>query len=325
MKTAFITGGSGFVGRNLIRSLIDAGYAVTGLARSDASARMIQQLGALVVRGDVLDERALRQGMAGCGAMIHAAADTNHAAGADAAQERVNVEGTRTVFCAARNAGVQRALHISTESVLADGRPIRMADETAPYPRRHAGGYSRTKARAERAALEEARPGFSVCAIRPRFIWGRDDSTALPQLVEATRTGKLQWIAGGEYLTSTTHVDNVVVGAIAALERGRTGETYFLTDGAPLPFRTFVSELLRTQGVEPPTRSVPRWAVRALVGFGALVQRVSGGSIRPMMSAQEYATVAHEVTVNDTKARRELGYAPAMTIERGMAELRSRR
>ena len=69
---------------------------------------------------------------------------------------------------------------------------------------------------------------------------------------------------------------------------------------------------------------MPGWAVRALVRIGAIVQHISGGSIKPLMSTQEYATVAHEVTLDDTKARRELGYAPTMTIERGMAGLRLR-
>lgn len=323
MTTVFVTGGSGFVGRNLIRGLLAKGYSVKALARSAASAEVVERLGAKPVRGDVLDGTALVQGMQGCERLIHAAADTNHAVDVDPAQDRINVEGTRTVMRSAQHANVARAVHVSTESVLADGRPIHMARETWPYPARHAGGYSRTKAQAERAALEQANDRFVVCAIRPRFVWGRDDTSALPQLVRAAHDGRLQWIDGGNYLTSTAHIDNVVAGALLALEHGRAGETYFLSDGAPVSFRAFVSDLLLTQGVEPPTKSVPRWLVKPMVAIMDATNRISSGRLRPLMSRQEYATVGHEVTIDDTKARRELGYTPVTTIEQGLEELRA--
>lgn len=322
MHTVFITGGSGFIGRNLIRSLIEAGYPVRALARSDASAQVVQRLGARAVRGDVLDQVALTLGMQGCDGLIHAAADTNHGIG-DPAQERINVEGTRTVFQAARAAGVQRTVQISTEAVLADGQPIVMADESRPLPARHAGGYSRTKALAEQAALALADAGFVVCAIRPRFVWGRDDTSALPQLIAAASDGRLKWIDGGRYLTSTAHVANVAVAAIAALERGHSGQTYFITDGTPIEFREFISALLATRGIQIKAGHVPRWLVRALIRVGTGLQRASGGLIKPPMSEQEYASMAHEVTLDDARARRELGYAPVLTVEQGLAEMRA--
>lgn len=320
-KTVFVTGGSGYIGRNLIRGLLESGYAVRALARSDASATRVEALGASVVRGDVLDGSALRDGMEGCWGLIHAAADTNHGDGS-AVQERVNVGGTRTVFRAARQAGVVRGLQLSTESVLADGRPIHLADESWPIPQKHAGSYSYTKARAEQVAMAESRGGLDVIAIRPRFVWGRDDTTALPQLIQAARNGQLRWIDGGDYLTSTTHVANVVHGAIVALESGHPKQAYFITDGEPMSFRVFVTALLDTRDVPAPTGSVPRWVVKVAVTAGSIIQSISGGRIRPPMSRQEYATLAHEVTVDDSLARRELGYEPKISVEEGMAEIR---
>jgi nucleoside-diphosphate-sugar epimerase len=321
MSIAFVTGGSGYIGRNLIRGLCDAGFEVRALARSDTSAKIVEALGAVAINGDVLNEAALISGMQGCDAIVHAAADTNHGQG-DSAQEKVNVEGTRTVFAAACQAGVKRGVHISTEAVLADGRPLIDVDETHPIPAKHAGGYSRTKALAERVALEQAAEGFSVCAVRPRFVWGRDDTTALPALIEAARSGKLKWIDGGNYLTSTTHVANVAAGVLTALERGVSGEAYFITDGAPVSFKRFVTDLLDTQAEPAPTGAVPGWLVRALISIGSALEGVTSGLIKPPMSAQEYATMAHQMTVSDTKARTQLGYVPVISIEEGMQELR---
>ena len=94
--------------------------------------------------------------------------------------------------------------------------------------------------------------------VRPRFVWGRGDTTLLPLLVEGTRSGPFRWVGGGRQLTSTTHVDNTVEGLLAAAERGRGGRAYFVTDGDPVVFRDFVGELIATQGAHAAVRRASR-------------------------------------------------------------------
>src|SRR5689334_7537644 len=130
-RRAFVTGGSGFVGRNLIPALTGAGWEVRALARSDAAARAVEGVGAQVVRGDLDDERALRAAMAGCEVVFHSAAKVE-TWGARADFLRINVEGTQHVLDAARVAGVRRVVHVSTEAVLIGGPRIVRADETWP-------------------------------------------------------------------------------------------------------------------------------------------------------------------------------------------------
>jgi len=319
-QTVFVTGGSGYIGRNVLRALVKAGHPVRALARSKASADVVASLGAEPVAGDLFDTEALYKGMSGAGYLIHAAADTDHGA-PTAAQEQANLQGTRNVYGAAKKAGVRRALHLSSEAVLLSGQPLINADETTPMPATPAGGYSKTKAQAERIALEHSGDGLEVIVLRPRFVWGRDDTTALPQLVEATRSGKLSWIDGGRYRISTTHIANVIEGMMLALERGRAGEVYFISDGEPVEFRAFISKLLATQGVEAPTRAVPRWIVALVVRIGDALGRMTGGAVHGPMSWQEYSVLGVEVTLNIGKARRELGYAPVISREQGLAEL----
>lgn len=296
MKKIFITGGSGYVGRNIIREAIESGYSVVALARSKASVDMVEELGAIAVNGDVLDSVALKQGMTGCDWLIHAAADVNHGS-ASKEQEIVNVEGTRTVLRSAREAGISRAIHISTEAVLASGDPMIEVDETHPIPETHAGAYSKTKALAETTALNEKRDNFDVLVARPRMVWGRDDTTLLPQLIDAAQSGKLKWIDGGSYLTSTTHIANLTFGVFQVLKEGKSGEVYFLTDGEYVEFKWFVSQLLSTQKVDVPRGSVPRWLVKISVIFGEAFEKITFGVIKPPMSSQEYGNLAHEVTV----------------------------
>ncbi|HEB89249.1 MAG TPA: NAD-dependent epimerase/dehydratase family protein [Deltaproteobacteria bacterium] len=320
-STLFLTGGSGYIGRNLLRAFVADGFRVRALARSEKAANVVSGLGAEPVRGDLLDVEALKRGMAGAGLVIHAAADTDHGMGSTA-QAEVNLQGTRNVYEVAKAQGVQRALHLSTEAVLLDGRPLRNADETTPIPEKHAGGYSKTKAEAERIALAHSGDGLDVIVVRPRFVWGRDDTTALPQLIEAARSGKLSWIGGGHYEMSTTHIANVVHGVRLALEKGRGGEVYFITDGRPVGFRTFITALLEAAGVEPPTTGIPRWIVATVVRVGDFLARLTGGRLHGPMSRQEYAVLGVEVTLDIDKARRELGYAPIITREEGLAEIR---
>ncbi|WEJ98042.1 MAG: NAD-dependent epimerase/dehydratase family protein [Candidatus Sphingomonas phytovorans] len=318
----FLTGGSGYLGRNLIRHFVGAGNPVVALVRSREAADLVRALGATPIEGQLAGPQ-LAQAMNGCAALVHAAAHTGH--GLETPDHRaVNVEGTRAVFAAARKAGVKRAVHVSTESVLLDGRPLVNVDERHLIPTRFPGAYSRTKAEAERIAFASATGDLDVMAVRPRFVWGRDDTTALPMLVAAASAGKMAWIDGGHYLTSATHVANACHGIDLALRKGKSGEAYFVSDGEPITFRNMVSRILETQGIEAPTREVPSWVVRTVVRLGEGISWLSGGSITPPVTRQDLATMAVEVTLDISKARRDLGYVPLVSVEDGLAELRQR-
>lgn len=321
MSRIFITGGSGYVGRNLIRHFIARGDSVIALARSAQAAATVQALGATAQQGDLLLP-TLGTAMQGCDILIHAAADTNHGWGT-AAQQQTNLDGTRHVFACARNAGIRKVIHISTESVLLDGQPLVNANEEREFPPQPVGAYSRTKGEAERIALSFASEQMEVVVLRPRFVWGRDDTTALPQLVAAARDGKLAWIDGGGYRTSITHIVNLCEGVDKALQHGRSGQVYFITDGEPVVFRDFISQLLATQGIAAPTKHVPRALLRRIAAIGDVLAKLSRGRIKPPISRQEYATMAVEVTLDISKARKELGYAPVMSTRAGMDELRA--
>jgi nucleoside-diphosphate-sugar epimerase len=278
-------------------------------------------LGAAPYHGD-LQQAGLDGGMQGCDILIHAAADTSHGWGGEV-QRQTNLHGARHVFASARKAGVRQVIHISTESVLLDGRPLLNATEEHALPPKPAGAYSRTKGEAENIALSFATEAMSVVVLRPRFVWGRDDSTALPQLTAAARDGKLAWIDGGGYRTSTTHIANLCEGVEQALRHGRNGHVYFITDGEPVVFRDFISRLLATQGIAAPEKSVPRALLRKIAAVGDLLATISRGRIKPPITRQEFATMAVEVTLDISKARKELGYQPPMSIEAGLAEMRA--
>jgi nucleoside-diphosphate-sugar epimerase len=319
VPSAFVTGGSGFIGGALIRRLLADGWDVRALARSDAAAAKVRAHGAQDVSGDLDDPAALRAGAEGCEYAFHAAAKLGEW-GARREFEQGNVAGTENVLRGCHEAGVRRFVHVGTEAALLAGEPLIEVDERAPLRFDSKALYSATKARAEAAVLAAAGPVERV-VVRPRLVWGSGDTTILPALVDAVRSGRFAWIAGGRHLTSTTHVDNVVEGLVLGARRGASGSVYFVTDGAPVVFREFITRLLATQGVEVPSRSIPR-PVAAMVAAASEAAwsalPLPGG---PPLTRLAYWLAALETTIDISRARTELGYRPVRTIDSGMREL----
>lgn len=317
----YVTGGSGFVGGHLIRRLVGVGHEVLALARSDGASDRVASLGAVAHRGDLSDTAVLAAGMAGCAVAFHCAAVVGSNVDKDEARA-ANVEGTRHVVEAARAAGVRRLVHLSTESVLIDGGPLDGVDETHPMPEAgHLSVYAETKAEAERIVLSASGTGIETIAVRPRLIWGPDDTTWLPGLVEKVDRGVFRWVDHGEHLGSTCHVANVVEGLILASERGTPGRPYFITDGPPRTFRDFATAYLASAGVEVGEASVPGWLMRTAGAVLESAWRILPTRSAPPLNRIEAYMVSHPQVFDDTKAREELRYRPVITFEQGIAEL----
>ncbi|MDT5095813.1 MAG: hypothetical protein QOH60_5176 [Mycobacterium sp.] len=322
MSTAFVTGGSGFIGGRLITRLVADGVHVRALARSDRSAAAVEALGAQAVRGDLADVAAMTAGAEGCDTAYHLAANVEQS-GPWEDFVRDNVTGTENVLTATRSAGVARFVHCGTEAVLIAGEPLHNVDETAPLRPDSPAPYPATKARAEQAVKDANGEGFETVVVRPRFVWGAGDTTLLPAMVEMVKAGKFAWIGGGKQLTDVTHVDNVVEGLVLGARKGRGGEVYFVTDGEPVEFREFVCALLETQGVTPPSRSIPTWVAGPLAATSESLWRVFPLPGQPPLTRFTYWVSSQECTINIAKARRELGYQPIKDRADGLAELRA--
>jgi len=322
VRTAFVTGGSGFIGGVLIRRLVADGWSVRALTRSNASAERALAAGAEPSSGDLDNPRSIREAADGCEVAFHAAAAVLDW-GPREEFERGNVIGTRNALAACAEAHVKRFVHVGTEAALLAGKPLVGVDETAPLRPDSKAYYSATKAEAEQAVRAASRDGFETVVLRPRLVWGKGDTTLMPQLVEAVERGRFSWIGGGRHLTSTTHVDNTVEGLVLAAEKGRGGEAYFVTDGEGVVFRDFVTELLATQGVTAPDRNTPAPLARLAAAGSERIWRLLGRKQAPPVTRLAYWLSALETTIDISKARAELGYAPVTTIPEGMAALRA--
>jgi nucleoside-diphosphate-sugar epimerase len=181
--------------------------------------------------------------------------------------------------------------------------------------------YPSSKAKAEQLVRAANGAGLETVVIRPRFVWGRGDSTLLPALVELVRSGRFRWVGGGRHLTATTHVDNTVEGLWLGATTAAPGSVYFVTDGDPVVFREFVSRLLETQGVTAPTGSVPAPVAGVAARVAEGLWRVLRRSGPPPLTRFAVWVSSQECTIDIGRAERELGYRPVKSREQGLAEL----
>jgi len=294
---------------------------VRALARSDRAAERVLSLGADAVMGDLDDPASLRAGAVGCEVAFHAAAKVEDW-GDPADYERLNVRGTQNVIDACREAGVRRLVHVGTEAAVMAGRPLENVDESAPLRPDSPALYSSSKAKAEQLVRAANGDGLETIVVRPRFVWGRGDTTLLPALTEMVRSGRFRWVGGGGQLTATTHIDNTVEGLWLAATRAPAGGVYFVTDGEPVVFREFLTAMLGTQGVEIPDRSVPPPLARAAAAAAERVWRLLKRQGNPPLTRFAVWVSSQECTIDISRAERELGYSPVTTREEGLAELR---
>jgi nucleoside-diphosphate-sugar epimerase len=320
-EVVFITGGSGFVGAAIIRAMVSAGHRVRALARSEDSARVVASLGAEPVRGDLDDERSLAEGMRGSTIIVHAAASLTSGV-RYREHEKTNVEGTRRVLSSARKAKARRFIFVSAASiVIHPGRPTH-GDESLPVVHDRSMPYSATKGLAERIVLAANDSAMSTIALRPPFIWG-EGAPSIGHIAHAFHEGRFLWIGGGEYAYSVCHVENLASAVARAVDNGRGGKAYFITDDDLTSMRQFFTQVIEATGQPANARVVPYW-------FGALLARMMGCVFalfrpgkQPPLTLETVRMIGKRLELSNDLAKRELGYLAMVSREIGVARLRA--
>lgn len=317
-STFLVTGGSGFVGGRLIERLVAKGYQVRALARSDEAIQIVQKLGAEPVRGSLNDVASLARAVRGCDAVIHVAAYFK-LWGDPAEFERSNVKGTAHLLQAAATASVHRFVQLGAAAVvMGDMAPMLRANETLPRQERAWAPYSGSKARSEALVLAANRDGvFETVVVRPPMIWGAG-MPVLDHMIETVKAGQFRWVGSGSQAMSTAHVDNVCHALELAVEKGRGGEAYFVSDGTDTTLKGLISALLRTRGIEPPRASAPLPVAWVMASVMEWVWRTFSRQGEPPITRQMLRLIGEPFTLDIGKAQRELGYQPEVSPEQGL-------
>ena len=304
MKPALVTGASGFLGWHVARVLRERGYPVRALVRAGSR---VDALDVEPMTGDLRDADSLGRAVAGCGLVFHVAADYRLWAKEPSELYRSNVDGTRNVLEAARQAGVERVVYTSTVGCIGvpDGGignedlPVSLADM--------AGDYKRSKFLAEQVALEFARRGLPVVIVNPTAPVGDHD-------VKPTPTGKIvvDFLNGDMPAFIDTGLNVVDVRDIAeghwlACERGRQGERYIL-GSENLTLAQILQQLAQITGRRAPTTRLPYALAWCAGACSTAWAGVTGTPPRIPMEAVRMAR--KKMWVTHEKARRELGFSP---------------
>ena len=313
-----VTGGSGFLGARLIPKLVADGHEVLALARSASSRKRVADLGAMPLAGDLEAPEDL--GLPAIDAVVHTAAYFRFA-GPREPYLRVNVDGTKALLKAARQAGATSFVHVSAAGIIMDdkGSPVRHADESATTFPNSFSGYIASKARAEAAVLAANQAGFRTIAIRPPAIWGPGDAFSLA-IPDAIGSGGFTFIDRGDYAFSTCHVDNVIEALQCALAGGEGGRAYAVVDPEPTTFRDFVAMLASNQGLSIEKLGTASYRLAFMLGrLMEIGARVVFSRKDPPLSRTLVRMIGREFTLDDTAARHSLGYMGRTSRSQGLA------
>lgn len=311
----FVTGGTGFIGGEVVRQLRERGDEVVCLVRSPEKARAVEALGCEIVGGDLSDAAVLRNGMEGCDAAIHAAAiyEVGIPASRRAAMREANVAGTERVLRAALDVKVPKVVYVSTVGVFGNTHH-RVVDESYEHPgREFTSCYEETKLEAHRVAKRMiAEEGLPCTIVQPGGVYGPGDTSSIGALLDQFLSGRMPLLPFPEMGICLSHVEDVAAGILLALDNGRAGEAYVLS-GPVTTIREAIEVVAGIVGRRAPKRAIPVPLMRALTPIGPLVGRLMGQppNLRELIASADGVTywASHE------KASRELGYAP-----RGMEE-----
>jgi dihydroflavonol-4-reductase len=310
----FVTGGTGFIGGEIVRQLRARGDDVACLVRNPDKGKKVAALGCELVAGDLGDREAIRAGIEGCDAVIHAAAmyevgipKSQHQAMRDA-----NVVGTEIVLGAARDAQVGKIVYVSTVGAFGNTHQ-RVVDESYEHPgKEFTSYYEETKWEAHKVAQRMMADGLPCVIVQPGGVYGPGDTSQVADLLEQFLDGKLPLLPFPDLGICMTHVEDIAGGVLLALDKGRTGEDYVIS-GPVTTMREAIEVVAGISGRKAPKRAMPTALMKAMTPVGPLVGKLMGQppNLRELISSADGVTfwASHE------KASRELGYAP-----RGMEE-----
>jgi len=307
MSAALVTGGTGFVGANLVRELLRDGRAVRVLARPGGDRRALAELPVEIVEGDLLDPPSLRSAVRGVTTVFHVAADYRLWARDPNALYRANLDGTRAILQASADAGVGRIVYTSTVGALGiprDGTPG--TEETPVTLGDMVGPYKRSKFIAEQVALEFARAGLPVVVVNPSAPIGPWDVKPTPtgqMIVDALRGRLFATVDTGLNLV---HVRDVARGHILAEARGRVGEKYILGHAeGNLALATICRLIAELGGCRAPRVRIPYAVAWCAAACSEGFARLTGGVPKVPLDAVRMAR--KRMFFSPAKAVRELG------------------
>jgi len=308
-----ITGGNGFLGRNLIKALQERGDSARVLALSTEDTAWLEECGVAVYRGDIRESNMLTVPMRGVDTVFHLAGMM----GLWRSMQdyfAVNVTGTENVCQAALTAGARRLIHVSSWTVYGMnlGRPVTEDDPLEPLDE----PYTITKAEGDRLVQRMiAEEHLPATIVRPGTIFGPGDRLNFGRMADRIRAGKGIIIGSGNNAVPLVYVTDMVQGLLLALDSERAvGKAYNISNDQVLTQKVFLSTIAQEIGVKTPRIHVPYYPLYAAAYAAERIATFSNDRIPPFVTRHGVKLYGADNRLSIDKARRELGYAPKVPL-----------
>jgi nucleoside-diphosphate-sugar epimerase len=318
--TVLVTGGSGFLGKAIVRALLDNDtlLKVKMIKVLDISAIPLSDPRVSCIKGDVRNYNDILSSCEGCDLVIHSAAIVDWGTKSDEEILAVNYGGTKNVIKACKESGVKYLIYTSSLDAVYSGKPLRNVDENHPYPARHETTYCKSKYLSEKLVLDENSEDLKTCVLRPSDIYGEDDPYHIGSLINMAKGGFYIRLGDGTSKCQHVYVENMAYAHILAAnellkENSRvTGQVYFITDGPGYNFFKFFDQIIIQAGYKIWPRNL--WLPRGFAYFLASISELIALIVRPLkryyprFSRFAVTYTCTDFTFTSEKAKRDFGY-----------------
>ena len=318
MKKVLVTGATGFLGKYVVEELVEHGYQVRAFGRNRTIGQSLVNASVTFIQGDLTNQEDLTKACQEMDMVVHAGAlSTVWGPWEDFYQ--TNVLGTKYVLEACREAKIERLVYVSSPSIYAAPRDqLDIKESDAPQENR-LNNYIRSKLASEK--LFKDYPDVSSIILRPRGLFGIGDTSILPRVLNLSQKIGIPLIGDGRQLMDMTCVENVALAIRLALETPQAaGEVYNITNGEPRAFRNLIEETLRGLGYPIRYRKIPAPLVSAISSSLEFIYKSLKLKGEPALTRYTYYLLRYSQTLDISKAERDLGYRPKITISEGIEQ-----
>lgn len=310
-----VTGGTGFTGKALVRKLLDAGHKVVALDYKEGlKTQELRDWGAEVVIGSVTDKDVVRRCMKGVEVVHHLAAAFRELNVPNSYYDEVNIGGTRNALESALAEGVRKFVYCSTCGVHGniDNPP---GGEDAPI--QPGDYYQRTKYEAEPVVNEYFRKGLKTAVLRPAAIYGPGDPERFFMIFRRVSKGVFPMFGNGKTFYHPLYIDNLVDAFMLVMDEGKgDGQAYLIADEEYVEIEKLVKKVGEALGVAV---RVPHYPILPLMIAGHVCETVCKPfGITPPIFPRRVDWYRQNRAFRIEKAKRELGYRPAIGLEEGL-------
>ena len=321
---ALVTGGGGFLGRSIVKKLIDRGDFVRILSRKTYPE--LDELGVESIQGDIRDRDFVLNACQGVDVVFHVASKVEHW-GKWQDFFDTNVKGTEHVIDGCKIHGVRRLVYTSSPSVIFEHEDLCNVDENYPYAKKFDSYYAATKCKAEQLVIaSNGIENLKTVALRPHLIWGPGDTHLIPGIIENAKKGRLVRVGRKQNVVDFTYVENAADAHLKACDKLQTnpvvaGQVYFISQDEPVQLWEFVNTLLEKLSIPKVNRRIPTKMAYSLARMYELIYQVLPLQGNPRLTRFLAGQLTYSHYFNISKAKRDLSYSPQVSTLEGLEKL----